>query len=166
MGRPHLNPISDLWQPTSWLQQPGKWTYNLMHKSATTRSHAYLQCTRPTYTYSMVYSKMNCHLHVHGPIRRWSLYCLIQQSYIIWKMMFVMITGGEYCNFHLVNSREISSQVSQTNMTRMFSVLCFMTRVLWHKHTRMRSTSTAQTTRYTWSLTAEDQAYILDLVKA
>ena len=34
------------------------------------------------------------------------------------KKVIVMTTGGEYCNFHRVNSREISSQVSQTNTTR------------------------------------------------
>ena len=41
------------------------------------------------------------------------LYILIQQYYIMWniqtrryvKKMIVMTTGGEYCNFHRVNSR-------------------------------------------------------------
>ena len=80
-------------------------------------------------------------LHIQWPISRWlikymskdlladGLYILIQQYYIMWniqtryvKKMIVMTTGGEYCNFHRVNSREISSQVSQTNTTRMFSV--------------------------------------------
>ena len=58
------------------------------------------------------------------------LYLLIQQvlhhvehttRYV--KKMIVVTTGGEYCNFHRVNTCEISSQVSQTNTTRMFSVL-------------------------------------------
>jgi hypothetical protein len=45
----------------------------------------------------------------------------IQARYV--KKMIVMTTGGEYCNFHRVNSSEISSQVSQTNnTTQMFSV--------------------------------------------
>ena len=50
------------------------------------------------------------------------LYLLIQQvlhrvehttRYV--KKMIVVTTGGEYCNFHHVNTCGISSQVSQTN---------------------------------------------------
>ena len=141
---------------SSWLQQPGKWIYNPMPKSATiTWSHAHLHCTRPTYTYSMVYSKMNYDLHVHGPIRRWSIYCLFQQSYTIWKMMFVMITGGEYCNFHRVITCEISSQVSQTNTTRVYD-----TNTPGWEAPPPRKQPTAATTRYTWSLAIQFNSYI------
>ena len=84
-------------------------------------------------------------LYIPWPISRWlikymskdlledGLYLLIQQvlhrmehttRYV--KKMIVVTTGGEYCNFHRVNTCENSSQVSQTNTTRMF----FMTRVL------------------------------------
>ena len=151
MGRPHLYPIHDHWQPTSWLQQPGKWIYNPMSKSATNEelwgdliqilllitdsqqadcNNLWNELTIPclsqrphdhmhTYiahalriTYSMAYFKMAYQLHVQGPIRRWSIYLLIQQYCIMWniqaryvKKMIVMTTGGEYCNFHRVNSR-------------------------------------------------------------
>ena len=56
-------------------------------------------------TYPMAKLKMAYHIHVQRPIRGWSIYSLLQQPYIMWKMIFVMITGGECCNFHRVNSR-------------------------------------------------------------
>jgi len=94
----------------SWLQQLGKWSYNPMLKSATARQ-LYM-----TYI-----------LHIQDLIED-GLYIFTDLTiYIIWKiqvryldMMLVMITGGEYCDFHW----KISSQVSQTrrttNATRMF----------------------------------------------
>ena len=63
-------------------------------------------------TYPLAYFKMAYQIHVQRPISRWSIYILIQQYYILWniqtryvKKMIVMTTGGEYCNFHRVNSR-------------------------------------------------------------
>ena len=79
-------------------------------------------------TYSMAYFKMAYQIHVHRPIRRWSIFInststtSMEHTTRYVKKMIVVTTGGEYCNFHRVNSRGISSQVSQTNTTQMFSL--------------------------------------------
>ena len=113
-------------------------------------------------------------LHIQWPISRWlitymskdlledGLYLLIQQvlhhvehttRYV--TKMIVVTTGGEYCNFHRVNTCEISSQVSQTNTTRMFSVLL---------RTRMRTGNSSNNAIALLS-GSSSQAHILDFSK-